>query len=151
MEHHQSRQPYELDNQPEQPSTPAGAAPEQQRTREQVIRQRIEQAIGRAALAGDYSGIRSPAEYTHAIRHTLTYNTLGALQAMKPGEEVNIMSMYQSLNPDTPLHQFTTMVAYLEGAGFVSLDMDQASVSLIHAFRTPSSANASIGATASVY
>ena len=44
MEHHQSRQPYELGNQPEQPSTVAEPAPEQLRTREQVIRQRIEQA-----------------------------------------------------------------------------------------------------------
>ena len=30
MEHHQSRQPYELGNQPKQPSTPAGPAPELQ-------------------------------------------------------------------------------------------------------------------------
>ncbi len=128
MEHHQSRQPYELGNQSEQPSTVAEPAPEQQRTREQVIRQRIEQAIGKAALAGDYSGIHSPVEYNRAMRHTLTYNTLGALQAMEPGEEVDIMSMYQNSNTDTPFHQFTTMVEYLQGAGFVSLDTDHGSI-----------------------
>lgn len=128
MEHHQSRQPYELGNQPEQPSTVAEPAPEQLRTREQMIRQRIEQAIGKAALAGDYSGIHSPADYTRAMRHTLTYNTLGALQAMEPGEEVDIMSMYQNSNTDTPFHQFTTMVEYLQGAGFVTLDTDHGSI-----------------------
>ena len=38
------------------------------------------------------------------------------------------MSMYQNSNTDTPFHQFTTVVEYLQGAGFVSLDTDHGSI-----------------------
>lgn len=85
-----------------------------------MIRQRIEQAIGKAALAGDYSGIHSPANYTRAMRHTLTYNTLNVLQAMEPGEEVDIWVSYQleSRYPSTSLLLWTACHKGLAVSGY---------------------------------